>query len=42
MRVSDEGLTYLAFYVWNECPFVVQMDLLIIKRSISAKKRLAS
>ena len=38
MRVSDEGLGYLAFYVWNECPFIVQMDLLIIKYLISAKK----
>ena len=27
-RVSDEGLTYLTFYVWNECPFIFQMDLL--------------
>ena len=38
MRVSDEGLTYLAFYLWNECPFIFQMDLLIIKCSISVKK----
>ena len=31
MRVSDEASAYLAFYVWNECPFTFKMELLIIK-----------
>ena len=31
MRVSDEALAYLAFYVWNECPLIFKMELLIIK-----------
>ena len=38
MCVSNEGLTCLAFYVWNECPFIFQMNLLIIKSWILEEK----
>ena len=38
MRVSDEVAAYLAFYVWNECPFIFKMELLIIKGWIFEEK----
>lgn len=30
--------THLALCVWNECPFILQVDLLIIKSLIFEKK----
>ena len=38
MRVPDESSAYLAFYVWDECPFIFKMELLIIKGWIFEKK----
>ena len=38
MHVSDEASAYLAFYVWNECPYIFKMELLIIKGWIFEKK----
>ena len=39
MGVSDEALTYLAFYIWNERLLVFQMDLLKIKKVEFSRKK---